>query len=218
MKDSIVMEREDGTTEIFNGGKDFVDAVANAASKEELRDILKAAGISGFREDELDESYRNLALSQNWNAIQEMFEDTDFESCKKKLETHGIETSKENFDLVNEVIASASDDELLKELLVQKEIEGTMKVLHAHGYHALSAEFLLTVRENAKHLRDDALLTAEEIEALSGKDFYERCKKSINLMFALSTVAGLALGVSGITEPAYLIALAGGISLMFRKE
>lgn len=218
MKDSIVIEREDGVKEEFKAGRDFVDAVAGASSKEELREILKAGGISGYEETELEESYKNLALSQNWDAVREMFEDTDFESCKKKLKLHEITTSKENFDLINEVVATASDDTLLKELLVQKEIEGTMAVLHAHGYRAFTADFLLTVRDNVRHLREDALLTADEIRELSGKDFYERCKKSINLLFALSTVAGLALGVSGITEPAYIIAMAGGISLMIGKE
>lgn len=71
---------------------------------------------------ELEESYKNLALSQDWNAILSMFQDKDFESCKGKLESHGITTSEEHFALINEVIATASDDELSRELLQMKDM------------------------------------------------------------------------------------------------
>lgn len=70
------------------------------------------------------------------------------------------------------------------------------------------------VQEHVNHLYEDALLTSEELKAFSGSDFFERCRKSINLIFALSTIAGLALGVSGVAEPAQLIAIAGGASLV----
>ena len=82
----------------------------------------------------------------------------------------------------------------------------------------MTSEFLLFVKEHAVHLYEDALLTSEEIQELSGKDFYERCKKSINLIFALSSIAGLGLGISSVADPALLIAIAGGLSLMFGKE
>lgn len=64
MKDSIVINREDGTKEEFVGGKDFVEAVAKASSKEELLQLLEAGGVSGFGEEVPEESYRNLALSR----------------------------------------------------------------------------------------------------------------------------------------------------------
>lgn len=70
------------------------------------------------------------------------------------------------------------------------------------------------VREHVLHLCEDALLTPEEIGEFSGNSFFERCSKSINLIFALSTIAGLALGVSGVADPALLIAIAGGASLV----
>lgn len=214
MKDSITISRADGSTEEFVGGKDFVEAVARVSSSEELRRILNAGGVDGFSEEELEESYKNLALSQNWDAIQEMFEDKDFESCLKKLEAHGITTSREDFDLINEIIATATDDALVAELTRTRDVDSTMEVLHRHGYHRLTADFLMLVRQNAMHLCEDAILTPEEIRAFSGNSFYERCKKSINLVFALSSIAGLALNVSGVAEPAMLIAIAGGVTLV----
>lgn len=218
MRDNIMVELENGKQEDFFGGKEFVDAVAQAGSKEELRSLLARGGIYKFSEEELEESYKNLALSQDWDSIQAMFEDKDFESCKRKLESHGLTTSEEHFHLINEVIATASDDKLAGELLKMRDMESTLEFLHSHGYTHMTADFLLMVQENAIHLHEDALLTEEELEALSGKDFYERCRKSINLMFALSCIAGLALGVGGVDDPALLIAIAGGISLMFGKK
>ena len=215
MKDSIVMKRENGAVEEFAGGKDFVEAVAKASSKEELRRILNAGGVGAFSEEQLEESYKSLALSQDWDAIMELFNDKNYESCCKKLAAHGMTTTRENFDLINEVIATASDDALIKEILHMEDVESTLEALHRHGYHVMTADFLLLVQENAIHFYEDALLTKEEIKELSGSTFYERCQKSINLIFALSTIAGLALGISGVAEPAMLIAIAGGVSLMF---
>lgn len=215
MGDSIVVERADGTKETFVGGKELVQAVAKASSKEELRAVLHNAGVSNFEEEQLEESYKNLALSQNWDAVLAMLNDKDYESCKKKLEAYGIEPTKEEFDLINELVASALDVELVEQLRTKQDIDSVMELFHAKGYTAITGDFLLLVRENAKHFYEDALLTPEDIEALSGRDFYERCRKSVNLIFALSTIAGLALGVSGISEPAFLLAIAGGMSLMF---
>lgn len=214
MKDKIVINREDGTAEEFTGGKDFVDAVAKAASKEELRKILASGGVYGFSEEELEESYKNLALSQNWEAIQEMLADKDFETCSAKLAAHGITTTQEEFELINEIIATATDDALVAELTKTTEVESSLEVLRRHGYHRMSADFILLVREHVTHLCEDALLTPEEIKEFSGNSFYERCRKSINRIFALSTIAGLALGVSGVADPAQLIAIAGGASLV----
>lgn len=218
MKDTIIKEKEDGTKEVFAGGKELVDAVAAASSKEELRKILNRGNIYEFSEEELEESYKNLALSQNWDTLMDIFQDKDFESCRRKLEFYGITTTKEHFDLINEVIATASDEELIKEILKKEDVESTLEVLHRYGYDKMTSEFLLLVQENAVHLYEDALLTSEEIQELSGKDFYERCKKSINLIFALSSIAGLGLGISSVADPALLIAIAGGLSLMFGKE
>lgn len=215
MKDSIILQNEDGSQKEFVGGKDFVEAVAKAASAEELRHILNAGGVFGFSDEALEASYRNLALSRNWDAVWEMFQDKDFESCRTKLATHGIDTTRENFDLINEVIATGSDAALIAELRQSRDIDTTMDILHRHEYHTMTAEFFLLVQENAAHLREDALLTQEEIRELAGHTFYERCQKSINLIFALSTIAGLALDVSGVADPAMLLAIASGISLIY---
>jgi len=218
MKDSIILNREDGSQEEFVGGKDFVEAVAHAATKEELARILHAGGVYGFSEEALEASWRDLALSQNWDAVWEMFQDKDFESCTAKLAAHGITTTRENFDLINEVIATGSDEKLIAEMRQAHDIDTTMEIFHRHGYHTMTADFFLLVRENTAHLYEDALLTPEEIRELSGRTFYERCRKSINLIFALSTIAGLALGVSGVADPAMLLAIASGISLIYGGE
>lgn len=202
----------------MTGGKAFVESVAQAGSKEELRRILTEGGVRRFDEETLESSYRSLALSQHWDAVWEMFQDKDFDSCRAKLQAHGMDTTRENFDLINEVIATGSDESLIAELRQTRDIDSTMEVLHRHGYHVMTADFLLLVREQAAHLVEDGLLTPEEIKELSGRSFPERCRKSINLIFALSTIAGLALGVSGMADPALLLAIASGISLIYGTE
>lgn len=196
-------------------GRDFIEAVAAASSKEELRRILGESGVARFSDEQLEESYRNLALSQDWNAVRALFDDKDYESCSRKLAAYGISTTRENFDLINEVVATASDDSLIAEITKTRAIEDTLETLHRHGYCTMTAEFLLLVREEAQHLHQE-LLSKEEIADLSGRSFYERCQKSINLIFALSSIAGLTMGVSTVADPALLIAIAGGVSLMYR--
>lgn len=218
MKDRIMVNRENGTIEEFVGGKDFIEAVAKAGSREELSRILNAGGVYEFSDGQLEESYRNLVLSQNWDAVMDMFGNKDFESCCSKLASYGITLTREEFDLINEVIRSGDDDALIQEITKTKDAKSALEVLHRHGYHVMTADFLMLVRENALHLCEDAVLTQEEIKEFSGKSFYERCKKSINLIFALSSIAGLAMGVSGVADPALLIAIAGGVSLVLGEN
>lgn len=218
MKDRITVNRENGTTEEFVGGKDFIEAVAKAGSREELSRILNAGGVYEFSHEQLEESYRNLVLSQNWDAVMDMFGNKDFESCCSKLAPYGITPTKEEFDLINEVIRSGDDDALIQEITKTRDAKCALEVLHRYGYHVMTADFLMLVRENVLHLCEDAVLTQEEIKEFSGKSFYERCKKSINLIFALSSIAGLAMGVSGVTDPALLIAIAGGVSLVLAEN
>ena len=218
MEERAVIKRKDGTEEEFPGGREFVGAVAGASSKEALRDILNGAGISGFDEEQLEAGYKNLALSQDWDAVLAMLKDQDYESRRKRLQDYGIELPKEESDLIDELAASAADEELVEQLRSKQDIGSVMALLHSYGYHAITEEFLMLVHENALHFYEDALLTPEDMEIFSGRDFYERCRKSINLVFALSTIAGLALGVEGVAEPAFLIAVASGMSLIIGQD
>lgn len=195
-------------------GRKFIGAVAGVSSKEELKKILEERGVHGIDEETLADSYNYLALSQNWSAVKDLFEAKDFESCCDKLAAHGITVTKEEFDLAAEVVATGSDDALIKEITNTRDVESSLEVLHKHGYRTMTADFLLLVRDSTEHLCNE-LLTQEEIRELSGDSFYERCRKSINMIFALGTIAGLVMGVSSLTDPALLIAIAGGVSLMF---
>ena len=214
MKDRIVITRKDGTTVEFLGGKKAVEAVSQAKSKEELRKIMEEGGISSFSEKDLEEGYESLALSQNWYALMELFSDKDFESCQQNLKLHGISTTREHFDLTNEVLASAADDALLAELPKTTDIKSAVEILNKHGYHKIDEDFLMLVMEYIRHLREDALLTDEELQNLSGISFYERCKNSINLVLALNTIIGLAIGFEHTAQPAHMIAAAGWASLV----
>ncbi len=200
----------------FTGGRELVAAIAKASSKEELRALLHQGGVLKFNDEALEASYRHLALSQDWNAIQYLFHDRDFESCRKKLNAHGLTTTRENFDLICEVVEIGFNEELLQQALAAETAEENARFLNEKGYHAITVEFLQAVRENAAHLYEDALLTPEDMRMFSGASFLERCRKSINLLFALGCIAELALGYGGVAEPAYLIAIAGGISLMYK--
>lgn len=198
-----------------SGGRDLVAAVAKVASKEELRDLLHRSGVTRFSDEALEDSYRNLALSQDWNAVRDLFQDTNFESCCAKLNAHGLTTTREDFDLICEVVRLGSDEALIRRTMSVKSMEEYIQLLRENGYHAITADFMRAVRTNAAHLHDDALLTPEDMQMFAGATFMDRCRKSINTLFALGCIAELVLGYGGVAEPAYLIAIAGGISLIY---
>ncbi len=202
----------------FTGGRALIAAVAKASSTEELKALLHRCGVVNFDDQALEASYRNLALSQDWNAIQELFQDHDFESCREKLNAHGLTTSRENFNLICEVIRAGSDEALLRRALSAETVEENARILYENGYRTITADFLQAVRTNAAHLHDDDLLTQEDMKTFSGASFMERCHKSINTLFAMGCIAELALGDGGVAEPAYLIAIAGGISLIYESH
>lgn len=199
----------------LTSGRKFVEAVAGAKSKEKLRITLNQGGITALSEKNLADAYNAIALSQKWDELKGIFADKDYDSCSAKLAQYGVSTTKENFDLVNEVIASASDEALLSEIMPCTDLSSSLDVLAKHGYNAITADFLQAVNEEAATLREDTFLTDKDIAALAGESFEERCSKSINLIFALSAIIGLNNGLALSAEPAQLIAVAAGISLMF---
>lgn len=203
-----------GMPESFTGGASFIASVAAASSANDLKRVLHAAGITDFSEEALEENWKYLALSQDWNEMLSILCAGDFESFARKLAAHGIEAEKGEFTLIHELVQSAVDASLVEKLCRQTDIDSVMDIFRENGYTAVTGEFLLAVREHTLRLRDDGLLSEEDIKALSGQDFFERCRKSVNLVFALGSVAGLAMNADALTEPAFLIAVAGGISLM----
>ncbi len=200
-------------------------AIATQAVLDACRDrglnacVVHPSGITGPKDYAivLEASYRNLALLQDWNAIQELFQDHNFESCREKLNAHGLTTTRENSNLICEVIRAGSDEALLRRALSADTVEENARILYENGYRTITADFLLSVRTNAAHLHDDDLLTQEDMQMLSGLSFMESCHKSINTLFAMRCIAELALGDGGVVEPAYLIAIAGGISLVYES-
>ncbi len=203
-----------GMPESFTGGASFIASVAAASSANDLKRVLHMAGITGFSEEALEGNWKNLALSQDWDEVLSILCARDFESCARKLAAHGIEAEQEEFAPIHELVQSAVDAPLVEKLRRQTDIGSVMDIFHESGYRAITEEFLLAVREHTLRLRDDGLLSEEDITALSGQDFFERCRKSINLVFALGTVAGLAMNADALTDPAFLVAVAGGISLV----
>ena len=221
MDNNILTKSEIHAARNFIDGREFVNAVANAPSKEALKQILNDGGIHNFDDAQLDYCYKNLALSQNWDAVSSLFQDKDLDSCSSKLAEYGISTTREGFVLINDVIAVATNDALVHQIMTEPDHERAAALLAEHGYPHITADFLETLSLNAMHLRDDGILTEEDFKAMCGKNFWERCSKSINIVFAMSCITELILGlgaddctVEGATEPAFLIAIASGISLL----
>lgn len=218
MENRILTSNEAQTVETYVNGRDFVHAVAKASSKEELKRILNDGGIHGFQDAQLEACYKGLALSQDWKSVSELFHDKDFESCRRKLAAHGITTTRENFDLINDIITAASNDTLIKAAMTEEDLSKTEAMLRENGCSHITADFLDTLRINAAHLNDDGILTQEDIKAMKGDDFWERCSKSLNIVFAMSCITKLVLGLDetseeNASEAAFLIAIASGISL-----
>lgn len=206
--------RDAGMPESFMAAKGLIAAVAAASSPHDLKRVLHTAGISNISEEALTQSYRLLALSQDWDGMLAILCAENFDDCARKLKMHDIIFSQAEYELIHALVRSALNAPLVAKLRKQNDVDGAVAILHNAGYTAITADFLLAVREHTLRLRDDGLLSAEEIAELAGMDYFGRCRKSINLVFALGTIAGLATGSNVLTDPAFLIAIAGGLGLM----
>lgn len=194
--------------------RDYVRQVAAVQSADELEMLAAQCGIYGCSSQMLEECYRGIALSQNWQAVKEMLSDHDFESVSRKLADFGLSTSRENFDLINDIVAIAQDNELLKLVIEEPSVLRICAVLNEKGYRAVTPGFLAMLRENVSGLVEDGLLN---IEDFAGKDFWERCEASLNLLAAMSALVELQLKLDGAMNPAFLIAMAGGVSILEPK-
>ena len=210
----ILSADEAATVRKLITNRDFVRQVAAVESADALELLAAQCGIYGCSQEMLEECYQGIALSQNWQAVKEMLTDKDFESVSRKLASYGMTTTRENFDLINDIVAIAQNEELMKLILEEPSILKICAVLYEHGYHAIHAGFLSMLRENVSGLVEDGLL---DIRDLSGKDFWERCEASLNLLAAMSALVELQLKLSGAMNPAFLIAMAGGVSLLEPK-
>lgn len=86
-------------------------------------------------------------------------------------------------------------------------IEGLQLVMDVPGVHPTAVE------------RDDLLLDSGGADLFPDIGSSHRPGQRDHLMiFALGTFAGLVMGVSNLTDPALLFAIAGGGSLMFGGE
>lgn len=194
-------------------GKDFVEAVAHARDKAELKELLCKGGITGFEDELLEECWPALALSQDQDALAEIFQDPDFAGCRAKLAAHGLTVSREEFDLISQILAMAQDAEYIRKLMAIKTAPELYAELQAGGYTAVTPEFLASLQENAVSLVEDGIL---DPAALQGEEqpLYKRWFHAINRLFAMCTITELSLGIAGAIEPAYLIAIACGICQM----
>lgn len=194
--------------------RDYVRQVAAVKSADELELLAAQCGIYGCSSQMLEECYQGIALSQNWQAVKEMLSDHDFESVSRKLAAFGLSTSRDNFNLINDIVAIAQDNELLKLVIEEPSVLKICAVLNEKGYHAVTPGFLAMLRENVSGLVEDGLLN---IEDFAGKDFWQRCEASLNLLAAMSALVELQLKLAGAMNPAFLIAMAGGVSILEPK-
>lgn len=195
-------------------GRALIEAVAAAEDKDALRELLHSNGIDQLTDEMLDECWRYLALSQDMDAMRDIFSDKDFASCRAKLAAHGIEISQEDYALVSDILSIGQDPGYVRRLMEIETTEDLLAELQKEGYRNVTMEFLDALKENAISIASDGILTAEEIKGGEHMSIWKRYFRVINRLFAMSTVTELTLRTPGAASPAYTIAMACGVCLM----
>lgn len=199
--------------ELFDN-REAIRSVAQVASAQELDSLVAQYGISGYSAEMLEECYRAIALSQDWDTVKAAFEDNHYESCKAKLEAYGITVTQKDFDLISDIIAVSQDKDLLNAAFSEPSVVNACGILREKGYCAITPAFLEMLRENVGSLFADGIFNNEDARSLAGKDFFERCKASLNTLMAMSSLVELALKLESAANPAFMIAIAGGMDLI----
>ena len=196
-------------------GRELVNAVAAVTSVAELDKLMAGHGVTGYTQKMLDECYAAIAMSQDWETVQGLLQDRNFEQVSAKLAEHGVATTRENFDLINDIVAIACDETLNKQSMAEMSVSKTVELLRAKGYTAITPQFIAILRDNAAHLVEDGVLSREDVGPLVGHNFFDRCHSALNTLMAMSAITELKLHLEGAVNPAYMIAIAGGVSLAY---
>lgn len=193
---------------------ELISSTIKAESASELDALMKLHEISGYTSEMLEECYKAVSLSQDWDTVRSLLEETDYGACRELLQKHNMEIQRDDFELIRDVVHISSDSLLIRKIFGKGSIVETLELLQANGCKAVDARFIAILRENAGSLVSEGMISEQEAETFQGKTFYERLHKALPSLMAMAAVTELVFHIEGAVSPAFIFAIAGGISLM----
>lgn len=195
----------------------LLEAVAAAGSTDLLRSLLDKASVTGYDDEALDSAFRMLTLSRDGEKLTDLFHDSNYYSCSRKLAAMGVETTPEEFDIINDTLAAAQDRDMGEQLADVQGIPAAAEILKAYGYYHITDSFLSTVLQYSELMTGGNVFDGAELEGMKERSFEENCRNNINLLAAVSAISNLRYGISDSLEIPYIIAIAGCMALIHER-
>ncbi len=198
--------------------RDFVAAVAAVQSEEALRDLLTEAGIFGYTDLELSEAYNVINVARNGHKIVSLFDEKDYAACVKELAKINTETTPAEFDLINDILACSEDKVMGADMDKVTELHEAAEVMMNHGYYHITEEFLSVIVQYAAVMEEQGFFTEKDYTEMKQYSFRERVIRNISTLCAVGAVTGLKYGIRNSFEIPYIIAIAGGLTLIHSRR
>ncbi len=189
---------------------------ASAESEDVLNHILFTAGIKEYTPEALHNAYQALQLSRNAEELLSLFENSYGECCKR-LAAYDMSLSPAEYDLAKDVISCTADKAMAQEMNTVREIPDAAETLKKYGYYHITEDFLSTLIHYANLMDQTGMFTEEDYRSMTGMNFRERVCANIHQLSAVGVIAALRFGLASAFEPAYLIAVAGGCTLIRQR-
>ena len=194
----------------------LVRKVAEVKSAEELRALLVNANIFGYTDNALADAYTSIETARNSDKLLDLFREKNYLKCVETLAGLGIETTPEQFDLINDILACCDDKAMGADMDKVSDFASAARVLAKHGYYHITEEFISVVVQYAAVLTGQGFFSEADYADMENAGFVKLCMRNIATLNAIGAITGLKYGIYNSYEIPYIIAVAGGI--MFIRE
>ena len=195
----------------------LVEAVAAAESEAALRSLLDRASVTGYSDEALRAAFKMLSVSRDGEMLTDLFHDKNYYSCSRKLALIGVETSPEEYDIINDMLDASKDTEMGREIDGAQGTAAAAEILKMYGYYHITESFLDTVLQYSELLTRENVFGEADLGSMKVRTFEENCKENINLLAAVSVITSLRFGLGDSLEIPYIIAIAGGAAMIHER-
>lgn len=196
--------------------RELVRKVAAVKSADELRELLVNANVFGYTDDALADAYASLDTARKSDKLLELFSEKNYLKCANELNKLGIETTPEQFDLINDILACCNDKVMGADMDRVDDFASAAGVLAKHGYYHITEEFISVLVQYAVVLTEQGFFSEADYADMENAGFIDLCTRNIATLSAIGAITGLKYGIHNSFEIPYIIAVAGGI--MFIRE
>ncbi|MCR4676002.1 MAG: NAD-dependent epimerase/dehydratase family protein [Sphaerochaetaceae bacterium] len=197
--------------------RDFIIKVAAAENEDQLRALLDRAGITGYDDDSLRMALRSLTVSRNASELTKLFKEKNYYRCSNELSKLDVETTPAEFDLINDIFSCAGDASMARDMAGVNDHKKAAVILKKYGYYHITEDVLSVILQYASMLDQQNVFTESDYSSMEKQDFNTRCMKNLSTICAIGVITALKYGVHNSYEIPYMIAIAGGVTLIKKR-